>query len=65
MSRTPIYPRRHNLYTQISLDLADAIVARAREEQVPQRVIVVAALRAFLNAGSTFEITQPTHSAKP
>lgn len=50
MSREPIFPRRHTLYVHISLEVAEALRARARAEQAPQRAVVEAALRAYLGA---------------
>lgn len=48
MPREPIYPRRHVLYAHIAIDLAEALLVRARADQTPQRVVVETALRAYL-----------------
>ncbi len=48
MTRRPIYPPRHTLYVLVSMEVADALSTRAQAEQLPQRAIVEAALRAYL-----------------
>ena len=49
MSREPIYPTRYTLCAQVPVQLAAALTDRARHEQVPKRVVIEAALRAYLS----------------
>jgi len=49
MSREPIFPRRHTMCVQITLEVADAVVQRARREHIPQRAVVEAALRQYFH----------------
>ena len=52
MSRERIYPPRHAICAQVSIEVADALVKRARTEQVPQRIVVESALRQYLGTGA-------------